>query len=413
MARRTNLRRLFSESLENKRLLSADGHISGEHEHLESEHGSYDREQAEPTNDDHEYESGDDHGSDDSSQDHVELRANLAGETGARGEAEYESESEHGRVQQQFEVAIENAEAGSIHDVAIDGVVVGQLTVNGSGRGRLRLSSSPEDNDQPLPADFPVVTAQSVITVGSVAAGSFDGSPVGSSDDHSDDHSNGDPTDDDSSHDNMDDHGGSEQDEQSDASVEWQAALRGDGTAQGRAQFETESEHGAEKQEFSVQLDGAEASATYDVIVDGVTVGQVTTDELGQGFLKLASGDDSYAPLPDDFPTIQAGTAISVGSVVNGTFALDDHSDDASDDHGDDSSSDDSSSDDSSSDDSSSDDSSSDDSRRIRQRNWRPCCGEMERHKARRNSAWNRSMAGCSRSSASASPGPSSTRLTM
>ena len=60
-------------------------------------------------------------------------------------------------------------------------------------------------------------------------------------------------------------------------------------------------------------------------MIDGIGVGQLTTNDVGRGYLKLADGDDSQMPLPEGFPAIQPGSTITVGTILSGTFGQDDH----------------------------------------------------------------------------------------
>ncbi len=353
MAPRSNLPRLFGELLERKCLLSGDGHVSGEHEAGDTEHAEYQPEQSDSHELDaeHEFETGDDRGSDDTSHDSLKLSAKLAGDAGARGEVEYEMESEHGQLQQKLTIQIEGAPANSVHDVTVDGFVVGQVTVDGSGKARLRLDSQPDVNETLLPAGFPDINANSQITVGTIAAGAFGGSEDGGpaddhvvlsndrpsddlsgdqTDDRNDDSRDGDTSPDESAPDVTNDDSSGE-DSSGDAvggddqGAEFEAVLGGDGDAQGRAELAMGAEQGMMRTEFSVRIAGADANTVFDVTVDGVVVGQVATDEFGRAVMKLAEGDDRYPPLPADFPTIQPGSTIKVGDLVDGAFGQDDH----------------------------------------------------------------------------------------
>ena len=177
------------------------------------------------------------------------------------------------------------------------------------------------------------MTSSSLVSVGSIASGSFDGPHDGGTDDSTDDSTHDDSSSDDVSDDhhdddlnnsgNPDDSNGEDSEEE--VSEELEAVLRGETAAQGKAEYEVETEHGQTKAEFSVRVAGADPEATYDVVVDGVNVGQVTTNEYGNGRLTLEDGDDSHSPLPPDFPSIQAGSVVTVGSILDGTFAADDH----------------------------------------------------------------------------------------
>ena len=121
--------------------------------------------------------------------------------------------------------------------------------------------------------------------------------------------------------------------------AEFGAYLSGLGQEHGSADFQVECEHGQSSVELSVELQNAVPGSAYPVSVGGVPVGSVQVDQHGRGELKLSSdsGDDDRSPLPAGFPSISAGTSVTVGSVLSGTFGAsetDDHeaSDNTSDD---------------------------------------------------------------------------------
>lgn len=111
-------------------------------------------------------------GSSSSGGQETELEAFLTGVTAARGEVEFETEFEHGRLEREFEVEVVNAAANAILDVSVNGVVVAQITTNAFGRGKLELSSHPDDADeQLLPATFADLVVGDVIEIGGVLSG--------------------------------------------------------------------------------------------------------------------------------------------------------------------------------------------------------------------------------------------------
>ncbi|TWU44589.1 Dockerin type I repeat protein [Rubripirellula tenax] len=113
---------------------------------------------------------------------------------------------------------------------------------------------------------------------------------------------------------------------------EWKARLTGTGS--GKAEFEIERG----EMEFEVEVQGFAANSTYPVSVGGVVIGQLRTNSRGKGELKFEIGDDDHRPFPANFPTITAGTSVSVGDQVSGVFAakINDHDrDDHDDDHDD------------------------------------------------------------------------------
>lgn len=218
-----------------------------------------------------------------------ELEGTLEGHDVVRGETEFEIEREHGVVRREFKVQIEHADPGSLHDVLVDGVLVGQIEVDGAGVGQLKFSTDSSDPDAvPFPDDFPDVTAGTQVSVGGLVHGPLsirDDSPASA------------------------------------GAKEVKAILLGDSSAVGEAEFESEPEDGGTKLEFKVQLEHAVAG-TYDIEVAQVHVGQITVDARGKGRVRFSSNpNDGESLLPADFPAIAAGTLVTISNGVSGEFA--------------------------------------------------------------------------------------------
>ena len=116
--------------------------------------------------DDNEEEDDDDESDEDESE--TTLVAPLSGDGVETGKAEFELEVEGDETELELEVEIEDAEPGSVHDVSVDGVVIGSIEVDDSGHGELELSS--EDGDD---VAIPEVSADSTVNVGSILSGQF------------------------------------------------------------------------------------------------------------------------------------------------------------------------------------------------------------------------------------------------
>lgn len=86
----------------------------------------------------------------------------------ATGKVQYETETEHGKVKNEFSVSVKGAAPSTSLDVTIDGVIVGQITTDSSGRGKLKFSSQPHGSEQAFPANFPTINAGSVVSVGTI-----------------------------------------------------------------------------------------------------------------------------------------------------------------------------------------------------------------------------------------------------
>ena len=89
---------------------------------------------------------------------------------GTTARARYRERDRNGRaLKQSFDVEIKRAQPGEQFEVRVDGRVVGTVTANSFGFGKLELRQTPDSpNDQPIPSDFPRLRSGAVITVGSM-----------------------------------------------------------------------------------------------------------------------------------------------------------------------------------------------------------------------------------------------------
>ncbi len=226
-----------------------------------------------------------------------EAIARLYRDDGVRAQLEFEVEGSKSKL----EIKVQNADAHSSYEVLISGVSIGQLETNGRGRGELEFGS--DDDALPMPANLPAIGPGTSVTI--VGLGEFQFGSTSSG--HNDDASTGE-------------------------AIELKAQLTGVASINAQAEYERTSQ-GAE---FSAKVLNAEASSSYEVRVDGVSVGTLRTDEAGRGRLQFELNDDSK-PFPADFPSITVGTEVRIGQELVGTFRLDDSSSNG-DDSGDDSS---------------------------------------------------------------------------
>lgn len=189
----------------------------------------------------------------------VRFEAHLTGDPGVVGKAEFNASTK------QFEIEIQGAQPLVDFDVLVDGVKVGTLSTDATGAGQLELSN----------VTF-AVTGGSTISVGDPANGGLSGQFL------------------------------------SEAETEFKASIAG--ALSGEAEFN------AADQQFVAKIEHAAAGTTYDVAIDGVVVGQITTDSKGKGVLQLS-----------DFTTdIKDGSKITIGDpadpLASGVFvkSLDD-----------------------------------------------------------------------------------------
>ncbi|TWT94550.1 dockerin type I domain-containing protein [Stieleria varia] len=240
-----------------------------------------------------------------STSDTRELKARLIGDASIDAESKFESSP----TGVEFSAELRNAPANTTFDVQVDGEIVGALTTDSRGRGRLQFEQN--DDSKPFPANFPNVDVGTQVRIGDTLSGVFrlDGasSSTGggsSSSDDSSDSSSGDDT-------------GSNGGVTAGAVLELKSQLRGMSGVDAEAKYESTMS----SVEFKVELEDAPANAEYSVTVDGVTVGTLRTDSRGRGRLQFELNDDSK-PFPANFPAVAAGTEIRVGNQLAGTFGF-------------------------------------------------------------------------------------------
>jgi len=211
---------------------------------------------------------------------HVECRAQTSlsatltdpANSSATGTVTFSKTSSKGTKATNFNISVSGAAANSTLGVAIDGVVVGQISTDGSGAGSLVLSSNPTGTQQQLPTNFPAtVSADSVVTVGSLS-GTLASTHV------------------------------------SHKTTLTSQLTDSTGSGTGTATFNSNTENG--KTRLSLSVTGLAANTTLDVTIGGTVVGQVTTNSSGAGMVKFKNPTT----------TVTSGSTITVGT-LSGTFA--------------------------------------------------------------------------------------------
>ncbi len=217
----------------------------------------------------------------------------------ATGTVTYSTDSHCGQSETELTVSVTGAADNSSLDISIGGTVVGTLMTDSTGAGKLVLSSNPSGTEQSLPTNFPTsIAAGTAITVGSLS-GAFAAST--STGDSGDDGSGG------CSH--------------SQGTTLSASLADPTGSDTGTATLTTKTYDGTTTTKLTVSVTGAADGASLDVVIDGTTVGTLATDSTGAGTLVLSSNPTgTEQALPPNFPTVSAGSTITVGS-LNGTFA--------------------------------------------------------------------------------------------
>lgn len=89
----------------------------------------------------------------------------------------------------------------------------------------------------------------------------------------------------------------------------------------GKAKFERDVDHDIEL-EFELQVEDAPAG-TYAVDIDGTSIGTITVNSFGNGRLEYSTepDDPGEQQMPASFPTVAAGSVITIAGLGSGTFA--------------------------------------------------------------------------------------------
>lgn len=235
--------------------------------------------------------------------------ANIVGATTETASVKFEVRNENGIAESELKISATNLAADSSFDVIIGGVSVGQITTDANGQGNLVLSSVPNGTSElPLPTDFPAIDAGVTVQIGRDLTGTF-AIPTSTNTDDNDDRVG-------EEH-HIDNAGESSE-------TKLVAVLPGIAEEMAYVEFEMESERGSSRTELGISVNFLEPRSLLDVVIDGVLIGQISTDADGHGDLDLSSHPrgSHEIPLPADFPIITSGTSIQIGTSLSGTFSV-------------------------------------------------------------------------------------------
>lgn len=99
----------------------------------------------------------------------IDLEARFGDPTSIDGSIKYDAKRMNNVVERELEVELENGKRGDIYVVTLDGVSLGEVTIDADGEGKLDLSD--DGNDAPFPADFVEPKVGSVVKVGDLFEG--------------------------------------------------------------------------------------------------------------------------------------------------------------------------------------------------------------------------------------------------
>lgn len=100
--------------------------------------------------------------------------------------------------------------------------------------------------------------------------------------------------------------------------------LTASGSPAGEVEYEVERERLEVHQHFQVQIEHQAPDTTFGVMVDGVAVGEIHTDSLGQGVLLLSNDASTVgaSPFPADFPDVVPGSVVAIAGVGDSTLSI-------------------------------------------------------------------------------------------
>jgi hypothetical protein len=105
----------------------------------------------------------------------VDLVAEFGRPNSVHGTANYELKRKSDVIKREFELELENGKPGSVHEVTIDGVRIGEVTVDATGEGKMGVSDA--GTDSRFPEDFVAPKVGSVIKIGNIFEGPLQEKP--------------------------------------------------------------------------------------------------------------------------------------------------------------------------------------------------------------------------------------------
>ncbi len=230
------------------------------------------------------------------------MLATLFGSPAITGKVTYRERPRDGVMERRFRVVIDNGTPGQFLVVAVGNYVAGVMQLDALGKGEFTMLTpvfieDPQDA-APMPINFPIVIDEDVATVGPLSGIFFDREFTRPGNEHL---------------------------------VSSKYRLHADlfsGVATiGSAVYRERIKQGALERRFLVLIQNATPNSTFDVGVNGLVVGQITTNVFGAGKFELRTAEfidhpDEGQPMPDAFPSLVAGDFVQAGP-VSGTLLVD------------------------------------------------------------------------------------------
>jgi hypothetical protein len=105
----------------------------------------------------------------------VDLVAEFGDPKSVNGEANYELKRRNDIIKREFELELENGKPGSVYEVTIDGVRIGEVKIDAAGEGKLGISDS--GVEARFAEDFVEPKVGSVIKIGDIFEGPLQAKP--------------------------------------------------------------------------------------------------------------------------------------------------------------------------------------------------------------------------------------------
>lgn len=101
----------------------------------------------------------------------AEFVATLPTVNKVQSSAEYEIETEGGATKRKFKAELERATPGAVFQVKVGDTVVGSITADSKGKGKLIITTNPKGaSDVLMPATFPTISEATVVSIGEASA---------------------------------------------------------------------------------------------------------------------------------------------------------------------------------------------------------------------------------------------------
>ena len=105
----------------------------------------------------------------------VDLVVEFGTPSSVEGQANYELKRRNDKIKREFELELEKGKPGSVYEVTLDGVRIGEVTIDAEGEGKLGVSD--EGSESRFPENFVEPKVGSVIKVGDIFEGPLQEKP--------------------------------------------------------------------------------------------------------------------------------------------------------------------------------------------------------------------------------------------